>query len=57
MDDAIGVFRYVANLTEAGKGVKALQPDATALPDPSFTGRIIYEPAGVVSASAYRRRG
>jgi betaine-aldehyde dehydrogenase len=47
VDDAIAAFRYCANLAESGR-TKAIQPDASALPDPSFTGRIIYEPVGVV---------
>lgn len=47
IDDAITCFRYCANLAEAGK-VKAIQTDASALPDPNFTGSIRYEPVGVV---------
>lgn len=28
--------------------VPTIQPDASALPDPAFSGKIIYEPVGVV---------
>lgn len=47
VDDAIAAFRYCAALAEGGH-TKAIQTVAASLPDPSFTGRIIYEPVGVV---------
>jgi hypothetical protein len=44
----IGVrVRVCLRAGESGK-TKAIQPDVAALPDPSFTGSIRYEPVGVV---------
>jgi hypothetical protein len=37
VDDAIAAFRYCAGLAESGR-TRAIQTDASALPDPSFGG-------------------
>lgn len=47
VDDAIAALKYAAGLASSGK-TKAIQTDATLLPDPSFTGSIRYEAVGVV---------
>jgi betaine-aldehyde dehydrogenase len=50
LDDVIACLRYCAGLAEKGCGVKHIQTDAAALPDPGFAGsHIIYEPVGVVA--------
>jgi betaine-aldehyde dehydrogenase len=47
VDDAVAAFRYCANMTE-NRSIQAIQTNTAALPDPSFTGSIRYEPVGVV---------
>ena len=51
LDDVVAALRYCADLAVRGRGVEHIQPDASALPDPSFAGSyILYEPVGVVAA-------
>lgn len=48
IDDCIACFRYCAALAEKGASSALPGCDSSALPDPSFTGSIRYEPVGVV---------
>lgn len=51
VDDCIATLRYVAGLLDKGDSALpfCIQPDAAALPDPNFSGRVMYEPVGVVA--------
>jgi betaine-aldehyde dehydrogenase len=48
IDDCIAALKYCAGLAEKGAASALPGCDQSALPDPSFTGAIRYEPVGVV---------